>query len=136
MRQQPCEKNNKDWTYFKLLITSHDKIFDDEVRIDTLTWKQWITNALRRTHGLFGESIEYFFLNLDDKIAYIKLNYNDKEVFSSAITSYISNDDLAGKPLAVCVLQITDFLKDLNISKDDKLWHQKEMEELIDNICE
>lgn len=94
-----------------------------------MTWKQWLNNALNRSHGVFGEAMEYLFINQDDKIAYCKVNHNDKELFTSAVTTYISNDELLGLPLVVTILQETPDLKLLQVTEDDKLWHKKVIEE-------
>ena len=94
-----------------------------------MTWKQWLNNALNRSHGVFGEAMEYSFINQDDKIAYCKVNHNDKELFTSAVTTYISNDELLGLPLVVTILQETPDLKLLQVTEDDKLWHKKVIEE-------
>lgn len=94
-----------------------------------MTWNQWLYNALKRTHGLFGEAIEFHFMNQSDKLAYLKVSYQDKDTFSSAISSYISTEELLGKPLVVTILQETPYLKQLVITDDDKLWYEKQLTE-------
>ncbi|CAR27281.1 ZYRO0C13200p [Zygosaccharomyces rouxii] len=95
-----------------------------------MTWKQLINNALKRTHGIFGEGIEYFFLNQDDKIAYLKVSHLDKDTFSSAVSTYISSDSLVGVPMTVTILQEVSSLTELQINDDDKLWLNKAIEEV------
>lgn len=98
--------------------------------LDLMTWKQLINNALKRTHGIFGEGIEYFFLNQEDKIAYLKVSHLDKDMFSSAISTYISSDSLVGFPMTITILQEESILTKLQITDDDKLWFNKAVEEV------
>lgn len=97
-------------------------------KIDLMTWRQIINNALKRSHGIFGEGIEYFFLNQDDKIAYLKVCRTDKEIFSSGISSYISGESLIGVPLVVTILQEESNLEKIQVSDDDKLWFHRVLE--------
>lgn len=97
-------------------------------KIDLMTWRQIINNALKRSHGIFGEGIEYFFLNQDDKIAYLKVRRTDKEIFSSGISSYISGESLIGVSLVVTILQEESNLEKIQISDDDKLWFHRVLE--------
>ncbi|CCC68642.1 hypothetical protein NCAS_0B05580 [Naumovozyma castellii] len=130
---EPCKNNFKEWQFYKLQITTQDTSIDKETIIDEITWKQWINNALKRSHGLFGEGIEYFIVNQEDKIAFLKVSYQDREAFSSAIGTYISTDDLIGTPLAVTTLQETSDVNNLEIGEDDKLWYKKFVEEIVDD---
>lgn len=94
-----------------------------------MTWRQWLNNAFKRTHGLFGEALEYYFIHQDDKVAYVKVNYHDKDLFASAIATYISSDELVGYPLIVSIAQEVSNLSNFDVSEHDKLWLQKEIEE-------
>lgn len=98
--------------------------------LDLITWKQLINNALKRSYGIFGEGIEYFFLNQDDKIAYLKVSHLDKDQFSSAVSTYISSDSLVGVPMTITILQEESTLTELQITDDDKLWFNKVVEEV------
>lgn len=94
-----------------------------------MTWRQWLNYAFKRAHGLFGEGLEYYFIHQDDKVAYVKVNYHDKDLFSSAIATYVSSDELVGYPLIVSIVQETSNLSNLAVSEHNKLWLQKEIEE-------
>lgn len=111
----------------------NEEIAKDHI-LDLMTWKQLINNALKRTHGIFGEGIEYFFLNQDDKVAYLRTSHLDKDVFSSAITTYISSDSLVGVPMTITILQEESSLKKLQITDDDKLWFNKAVEEIKEDL--
>lgn len=113
--------------------TSQNEEKDNELIIDTITWRQLINNALRRSHGVFGEGIEYSILNTDDKIAFFKVGYNEREMFTIALTTYISSDDLVSTPLVVSIMQQTPNLKELDVSDDDRLWLNRELERDMDN---
>lgn len=93
-----------------------------------MTWRQLINNALKRAHGVFGEGIEYFFINQDDKITYIKVSYLDRDIFSSAISTYISSESLVGVPLAIIILQNEFALEKIQVSDDDQLWFNRALE--------
>lgn len=95
-----------------------------------MTWKQLINNALKRTHGIFGEGIEYSFLNQDDKIAYLQVSHLNKDDFSSAISTYISSGSLIGVPITVTILQEESNLTKIQINDDDRLWMNKVIEEI------
>lgn len=118
---------------FNFYRTSQSKEVDEEFRADEMTWRQWLNNALKRNHGLFGEGLEYYFIHQDDKIAYIKVNYHDRDILASAISTYTSTDELVGHPLVVIILQETPNLKLFEVSTDDKLWLNKEIEEQEDD---
>lgn len=117
----------------QLYRTSQNKEADEEFRVDEMTWRQWFNNALKRSHGLFGAGLEYYFIHQDDKIAYIKVNYHDRDLLASAVSTYISNEELVGHPLVVTILQETCDLKALEVSDDDRLWLNKEIGELEDD---
>ncbi|CCF57275.1 hypothetical protein KAFR_0C02820 [Kazachstania africana CBS 2517] len=123
-------KFSKEWIFLKVLLTSRDENFDSEVQLDLLTWKQWVNNALRRSYGIFGEGLEYYFMNQEQKIAFFKVNSKDEEQFSSAIATYTSTDELVGSPLVASIIQKTSRLSDLECNKDDELWMRREEEEL------
>lgn len=122
------------FTYLKYRTSINDEQ-DKELKIDQMTWRQWLNNALKRTHGLFGESIEYHFLNQDDKIAYFKVRYVDSETFATAIATYTSTDELVGAPLVVNILQQVKKLEKLDISEDDKIWLKNRIEEEKEDNC-
>ncbi|EGA76128.1 Pop8p [Saccharomyces cerevisiae AWRI796] len=90
-----------------------------------MTWRQWLNNALKRSYGIFGEGVEYSFLHVDDKVAYIRVNHVDKDTFSSSISTYISTDELVGSPLTVSILQESSSLRLLEVTDDDRLWLEK-----------
>ncbi|GAV53274.1 hypothetical protein ZYGR_0AI05580 [Zygosaccharomyces rouxii] len=125
-----CKSNIKDWQYFKLNVSFENEEIAKDHPLDLMTWKQLINNALKRTHGIFGEGIEYFFLNQEDKIAYLKVSHLDKDMFSSAISTYISSDSLVGFPMTITILQEESILTKLQITDDDKLWFNKAVEEV------
>ncbi|CCK71203.1 ribonuclease P KNAG_0G01450 [Huiozyma naganishii CBS 8797] len=100
--------------------------------MDEMTWRQWINNALKRSHGIYGEGIEYYILNRDEKIIYLKVNYTDATLFSSALATYTSSDELLGFPLVVNIIQETPYLKELKTNDDDKLWFNNELNEIDD----
>lgn len=119
----------REWCYFKLHITTRDQAIDDEIKIDRVTWIQWINSALRRSHGLFGEGCEYVIMNEDDKIAYVRVNHRDSDMFASAISVFTSSEELVGHQLTCSIIQQTPLVQDLKISDDDELWLKKELEE-------
>lgn len=103
-----------------VISTSQDANWDNENKIDEVSWKYVIKNALTSSHGLFGEASDYLFLYQNDKIAYIKVNYTQRIEFSSAISSYISSGELMGVPLVVNIIQETPRLQDLKFEDDEK----------------
>lgn len=88
---------------------------------------------MKRTHGLFGEAIEYTILNQEDKIAYIQVGFQDKDVFSTATSTYISNSELLGAPAVVRIEQETPDLKKLEVTEDDLIWYKRVTEEEGEN---
>lgn len=98
-----------------------------------MTWRRWLNHALKRTHGLFGEAIEYTILNQEDKIAYIQVGFQDKDVFSTATSTYISNSELLGAPAVVRIEQETPDLKKLEVTEDDLIWYKRVTEEEGEN---
>lgn len=129
-------------TIFSILtLNVHRRNFEDpnienETALDLITWKQWISNALRKSHGIFGEGIEYTFLNQDSNLAYVKVGLNDKDIFSSAVSTYISNEDLVGCPLFATVLQETPDLGSLEAQEEDEIWLKKAIEsDDEDKLC-
>lgn len=140
------ERNLKEWQYFKVklyvfyivyrpgtIILTLCRNFEDvtlekETILDLMTWKRWTSNALRRSHGVFGEGIEYFFLKQEGNLAFLKVNYRDKDTFSSAVSSYISSDELVGCPLFVTILQETSNLQSLEVTQDDEIWLRRAIE--------
>lgn len=81
-----------------------------------------VNSALKRSHGVFGEATEYEILHLDNRNVVLKVNYHDREILSTALTTYISNEELIGIPLVINLLQETVSLTKLDIDKDDRLW--------------
>ncbi|CAB4252408.1 similar to Saccharomyces cerevisiae YBL018C POP8 Subunit of both RNase MRP and nuclear RNase P [Maudiozyma barnettii] len=112
----------KEWTYFKLSITTLDKETDDENVFDEMTWRQWLKNALKRSHGIFGEGIEYYIVRHDGNILYIKVFFKDKDILSQAIATYISSEELVGRPLIVSIVLEANNIDDLSNNADDILW--------------
>lgn len=98
-----------------------------------MTWRQLINNALRRSHGLFGEATDYHIINQEDKVAYVRIRYTDKDMFSSGISTYISSDELVGVPLVVNILQETPNLEQLDVHEDDILWLRRSIDEDIED---
>lgn len=130
---KPNKKRFKEWCYFKLHVTSQIKEKDDGLLIDNMTWRQLINNALRRSHGLFGEATDYHIINQEDKVAYVRIRYTDKDMFSSGISTYISSDELVGVPLVVNILQETPNLEQLDVHEDDTLWLRRSIDEDIED---
>lgn len=124
MMAQPMQPKKLE-SSVKLPIVAASKPF----LIDQMTWRQWLNNALKRSYGIFGEGVEYSFLHVDDKVAYIRVNHVDKDTFSSSISTYISTDELVGSPLTVSILQESSSLRLLEVTDDDRLWLKKVMEE-------
>lgn len=102
---------------------------DEEYRIDIMTWKQWLNNALKRTHGLFGEALEYSFLNQDHRRAFLRVSFMDRDMFSTAINTYISSEELTGVPTVVKVEQETSNLKLLKVTDGDMIWYRRALED-------
>ncbi|WBF10959.1 hypothetical protein N7582_000180 [Saccharomyces uvarum] len=123
------KKTFREWQYFKLSITSFDQDIDNDNNIDQMTWRQWLNSALKRSYGIFGEGVEYSFLHVDNKVAYIRVNYADKDTLASSISTYISTEDLIGAPLAVTILQESSNLERLEITDDDRIWLKRAVEE-------
>lgn len=93
-----------------------------------ITWKQWINNALKRAHGIFGQGVEYSFIKQIDKTAFVRVSYSDRETFSSAVTTYISSDELVGAPMIVTIEQESSQLEHIEVKEDDKLWFTRAIE--------
>lgn len=93
-----------------------------------MTWKQWVHNALKRTHGIFGEGIEYSFLHQESTTAYIQVASHDKDTFASAVSTYISDTDLVGSPVFVLIDNESTDLGTMNISADDQVWVKRTIE--------
>ncbi|CAI4037227.1 hypothetical protein SMKI_02G0950 [Saccharomyces mikatae IFO 1815] len=128
-------KTFKEWQYFKLSITSFDEDIDNVHVIDQMTWRQWLNNALKRSYGIFGEGVEYSFLHVEDKLAYIRVNHADKDTFSSSISTYISTDELVGSPLTVTILQECSSLNLLDITDHDRIWLKRAVSEEEEEYC-
>lgn len=125
-----------EWYYFKVHATSQDFEKDEETKLDKITWLQIINSALKRSHGVFGEAIEYDVLHNDGLDSIIKVNYIDRQVFSTAMTSYISSDELVGVPLVFMIEQQQGKLSDITVPDEDLLWFKKlvefEEKEIVD----
>lgn len=128
-----CGKNFREWYFFKLFMTTQDEVLNEDIIIDSVTWKQWIYQALKKSYGIFGTGIEYDILHEDKNFAYVKVNYFDKDQFSSAIATYISDKELVGSPLTVTILQETPKYTQLGITEDDRLWFERTGEEIDDD---
>ncbi|QLQ79598.1 hypothetical protein HG537_0C02450 [Torulaspora globosa] len=121
-------RKGNEWHYFKLSMKFEDTDIQEENVIDLITWKQWINNALKRTHGIFGEGIEYSFLHQESTTAYIQVASHDKDIFASAISTYISDNDLVGSPVFVLMDCESTDLTTMNISADDQVWMKRAIE--------
>ncbi|AET40577.1 ribonuclease P Ecym_6194 [Eremothecium cymbalariae DBVPG len=115
-------KHANDWYYFKLKLTSPNVEQDSNTHLDEMTWRQFIRHALKHSHGVFGEAIEFDFLNQDNGTAYVKVGYDDRDNFSSALSSYISSDELVGFPLVIHILQSTPNAASLHVEESDFIW--------------
>ncbi|CEP63092.1 ribonuclease P LALA0_S07e02212g [Lachancea lanzarotensis] len=98
-----------------------------------MTWRQFINNSLKKSHGLFGEACEYYFLNQDGNIAYVKVFMKDAATFESAISTFISSKELTEVPVLALILQRTNDICRLDISEDDSLWHKAAVSNEIDD---
>lgn len=114
----------KEWQYFLLSIRAES----DVDHIDEVTWKQAVSNALRKSHGLFGEQIELYWLKIDNKRAIIKCGFADKDILKTALATYISSTELIGSPLVITMEQEASQLNNLFLPEDDKLWFNKIVE--------
>ena len=111
---------------------------DQDLVIDEITWKQFIIQALGKTHGLFGQGVEQKILNTkkilisDDymNIAYVLVSKIDDKVFGNAVNSYINYTLIEDKPLMCSVLQKTDEFEELEVNKEETLWKKKLLEQL------
>ncbi|SCW04357.1 LAFE_0H11760g1_1 [Lachancea fermentati] len=97
--------------------------------LDNTTWRQFIHNAMRRCHGVFGEAIEYYFLSQENNIAYLKVNRFDKDNFSSGLSLYISSEELVGTSLVATIIQESDTIESLIVAEEDQLWLKRVIEE-------
>ena len=130
-------KHVEEWTFFKLSITSQDPDLDQETVFDEMTWRQWINSALKRSYGIFGEGIEFYIVKHDNSILYVKVVKTDKDIFAQSIATYVSSDELVGKPLVVSILIETTNVYKLSQDNDDKLWLKKLKEDIdMDQQCE
>ncbi|AMD21870.1 HFR015Cp [Eremothecium sinecaudum] len=120
--------------YYKLKITTQDSINVIEQTIDEMTWRQFINNALSKGHGIFGESIDYEFLNISDRIAFVRVGSHDHHTFTSALTTYVSGDELLGFPLVVEIIQETVNPTKLSITDDDKIWLKSYIESAQEDL--
>ena len=95
-----------------------------------------MNNALRKSHGLFGEGCEYYFLNQHNHVAYVKVFRKDASAFSSAVTTFVSSEQLVGIPLVALIIQNSDSLTDMSVEDDDKIWFRKViLNECDDSLC-
>lgn len=120
---------SKEWCYYELKITSQSPSLDKETLIDTITLKRFISMALQKYHGLFGQGIEYSIMNHHNQTAFIKVSQIDKSCFASAVTLYVSTEDLYDHPLVALLEQETSDIKTLSVREDDQLWWKRECEE-------
>ncbi|SCU83508.1 LAME_0C05424g1_1 [Lachancea meyersii CBS 8951] len=99
-----------------------------------MTWRRFINSSLKKSHGVFGEASEYHFLNRDQNIAYLKVFVKDADTFESAISTFISSEELTEVPVLALILQKTNDISKLEVTDDDVLWHKiaisEEMEEM------
>ncbi|QLL32723.1 hypothetical protein HG536_0D02450 [Torulaspora globosa] len=121
-------REGNEWHYFTLSMKFEDPNFHEENVIDLITWKQWVNNALRRTHGIFGEGIEYSFLHQESTRAYIQVASHDKDSFASAISTYTSDNELVGSPVFVLIENESTDLRTMDVSADDQVWVKRTME--------
>lgn len=130
-------KHVEEWTFFKLSITSQDPDLDQETVFDEMTWRQWINSALKRSYGIFGEGIEFYIVKHDNSTLYVKVAKTDKDIFAQSVATYVSSDELVGKPLVVSILIETTNVYKLSQDNDDKLWLKKLKEDIdMDQQCE
>ncbi|KAL6945432.1 hypothetical protein ACO0QE_002884 [Hanseniaspora vineae] len=120
---------SKEWCYYEIRITSQNPSVDKETSIDTNTLKRFISMALQKYHGLFGQGIEYSIMNHHNQTAFIKVSQTDKSSFASAVTLYVSTEDLYDHPLVALLEQETSNIKNLLVGEDDQLWWRRECEE-------
>lgn len=126
-----------EWYIYKLKLSTMSKE-DQDLVIDEITWKQFIIQALGKTHGLFGQGVEQKILNTkkilisDDyiNIAYVLVSKIDDKVFGNAVNSYINYTLIEDKPLMCSVLQKTDEFEKLEVNEEETLWKKKLLEQL------
>ena len=126
-----------EWVLYKLKLTTMTDE-DAVIVIDELTWKQYLLHALGKTHGLFGQGLEYTILNtkkilIDEKfvnIAYVKVSKLDDNTFANAVNTYINYKLIDDKILTCNVLQRTDVFDKLEVNKEESLWKKKLIEQL------
>lgn len=118
-------------TIFHSLTTDRkfeDLEFEEKNIIDMMTWRQWIKNALRRTHGIFGEGIEYEILSQESTRAYVQVSSHDKDTFSSALSTYISDNELVGSPVFVLIEKESSDPMAMSIDDDDQVWLKRTLD--------
>lgn len=121
-------KFKPEWCYFKLKVTSHDSEKDNEIQVDKVTWLQMLNTALKRSHGVFGEAIEYELLYVDNLDTIAKVSVNDTDILTTAISTYIASDELVGTSLIINVLEQSNNLSGLTVHEDDRIWFKKLVE--------
>lgn len=126
-----------DWYIYKLKLSTMT-MEDSDIVIDDITWKQFIIQALGKTHGLFGQGVEQHILDTKKiliaeeymNIAYVQVSKIDDKVFGNAINTYINYSLIDNKPLVCTVLQKTDDFEKLEVNEEEKLWKKKLLEKL------
>lgn len=126
-----------DWYIYKLKLSTMTTE-DSDIVIDDITWKQFIIQALGKTHGLFGQGVEQNILDTKKiliaeeymNIAYVQVSKIDDKVFGNAINTYINYSLIDDKPLVCTVLQKTDDFEKLEVNEEEKLWKKKLLEKL------
>ncbi|CUS21195.1 LAQU0S02e08218g1_1 [Lachancea quebecensis] len=98
-----------------------------------MTWRQFINNALRKSHGIFGEGCEFYFINQQNATAYIKVFFKDADKFSSAVSTFISDEELVGLPLVAHIIQTTKVLGCLQVENSDLIWLKKAIREELED---
>lgn len=127
---------SKDWTVFKLKLTTNSHEKDLALDIDKITWKQFIQQALTKNHGIFGQGIEYELLannthrfeDKTDNIAFFKVSKLDSDKFSNALNIYINTKLVHDAELVCTQLQRTDNLESLEVEDSETLWKKKLIE--------
>ncbi|SCU91300.1 LADA_0F09164g1_1 [Lachancea dasiensis] len=109
--------------------TSQDLKVDQELVIDEITWRQFLNNALKKSHGVFGEGCEYYLVHQHKHLAYVKVFWKDTDIFSSALSTFISTSELVGVPMILLIRQITRAVRELEVEEDDRLWHKRAISE-------
>ncbi|CDK29026.1 unnamed protein product [Kuraishia capsulata CBS 1993] len=80
---------NPEWFYYALQLTTLEP--QDDLHIDSITWKMLIGAALTKMHGILGESANFDILQVYDESCIIRTSTSERQIMESSLVAYRGN---------------------------------------------